>query len=63
MKSPIMGGEDFAYYLQKVPGTFVFMGGGNKKKNIHSKLHTAGFNIDENALPLGTALFYSLATE
>jgi len=63
MESPIMGAEDFAYYLQEVPGTFAFMGGANKKKNIHSKLHTAGFNIDEKALPLGTALLYSLATK
>jgi amidohydrolase len=63
MESPIMGGEDFAYYLQEVPGTFVFMGGANKKKGIHSKLHTPGFIIDENALPLGTALLYSLATK
>ncbi|MBN1695493.1 amidohydrolase [candidate division WOR-3 bacterium] len=63
MESPIMGGEDFAYYLKEVPGTFVFMGGANKKKGIQSKLHTARFNIDENALPLGTALFYSLATK
>jgi len=63
MESPIMGGEDFAYYLQEVPGTFVFLGGANKKKGIISKLHTANFNIDENALPLGTALLYSLATK
>jgi len=63
MENPIMGGEDFAYYLQEVPGTFVFIGGANKKKGIHSKLHTAGFNIDEKALPLGTALLYSLATK
>jgi len=63
MESPIMGGEDFAYYLQEVPGTFVFMGGANKKKGIHSKLHTTQFNIDEEVLPLGTALLYSLATK
>lgn len=63
MENPIMGGEDFAYYLQEVPGTFVFMGGANKKKGIHSKLHTPGFIIDEKALPLGTALLYSLATK
>lgn len=63
MESPIMGGEDFAYYLQEVPGTFVFMGGANKKKGIQSKLHTVNFNIDEDALPLGTALLYSLATK
>jgi len=63
MESPIMGGEDFAYYLQEVPGTFVFMGGANKKKGIYSKLHTSGFIIDEKALPLGTALLYSLAVK
>ena len=63
LESPIMGGEDFAYYLQEIPGTFVFMGGANKKKRIHSKLHTPGFIIDENALPLGSALLYSLATK
>jgi len=39
------------------------MGGANKKKGIYSKLHTPGFNIDENVLPLGTALLYSLATK
>ncbi len=63
MESPIMGGEDFAYYLKEVPGTFAFMGGANKKKGILSKLHTPQFNIDEKALPLGTALLYSLATK
>ena len=63
MENPIMGGEDFAYYLQEVPGTFVFMGGANKKKGIQSKLHSPNFIIDENALPLGTALLYSLATK
>ena len=63
MESPIMGGEDFAYYLQEIPGTFVFMGGGNKKRGIQSKLHSPNFIIDEDALPLGSALLYSLATK
>ncbi|MCK9905328.1 amidohydrolase, partial [Frankia sp. Cpl3] len=30
---PSMGGEDFAYYLQKVPGTFFFVGGRNPELN------------------------------
>jgi amidohydrolase len=63
MENPIMGGEDFAYYLQEVPGTFVFMGAANKKKGIKSKLHSSNFIIDEDALPLGSALLYSLATK
>ncbi|MEO0293916.1 MAG: amidohydrolase [candidate division WOR-3 bacterium] len=60
MEAPIMGGEDFAYYLEKVPGAFVFMGGGNSKKGIHSKLHSSTFNIDEDSLVFGVALLYLL---
>ena len=26
---PVMGGEDFAYYLQEVPGAFLFFGAGD----------------------------------
>jgi amidohydrolase len=63
MNYPIMGGEDFAYYLEKVPGAFAFIGGENKKKGITSKLHTPNFKIDEDALPLGTALLFSLVNE
>ncbi|HDJ22596.1 MAG TPA: amidohydrolase, partial [Candidatus Aminicenantes bacterium] len=28
---PVMGGEDFAYYLQKIPGAFLFFGAGSGK--------------------------------
>ena len=63
MDNPVMVGEDFAYYLEKIPGAFAFIGGENKKKGISSKLHTPNFKIDEDALPLGTALLYALANE
>ncbi len=63
MDKPMMGGEDFAYYLEKIPGAFAFIGGANKKKGISSKLHTPHFTIDEDALPMGTALLYTLADE
>lgn len=63
MDDPVMGGEDFAYYLEKIPGSFAFIGGANKKKGIYSKLHTPHFIIDEDALPMGTALLYALANE
>ena len=36
-----MGGEDMAYYLQLVPGTYFFLGGTNKEKNI-----TPVFSVD-----------------
>lgn len=63
MDDPVMGGEDFAYYLEKIPGSFAFIGGANKKKGIYSKLHTPHFIIDEDVLPMGTALLYALANE
>lgn len=51
-----MTADDFAYYLQKVPGTYYRLGTGNKKKGIIHNVHTPYFDIDENAL------FYGVAT-
>jgi amidohydrolase len=47
---PQMGGEDFAYYLQNVPGTFFFTGAkpvGNETGYPH---HHPKFDIDEKAM-------------
>lgn len=57
LKDPLMGGEDFAYYLEKIQGTFLRLGTGNKEKGSNYPWHHQRFNIDEDALPLGTALF------
>ena len=57
---PIMGGEDFAYYLQKVPGAFFLFGAGDGCPFPH---HHPGFDIDERALPQATLLLASLALE
>jgi metal-dependent amidase/aminoacylase/carboxypeptidase family protein len=58
---PLMGSEDFSFYLEKVPGTFVFLGVENKEKGIIYPHHHPKFNIDEDILPLGTALHVSVA--
>ena len=58
---PLMGSEDFSFYLQKVPGTFAFLGVENKEKGIVYPHHHPKFNIDEDILPLGTALHVSVA--
>lgn len=44
---PQMGGEDFAYYLEKVPGTFFFTGAQPAEPYPH---HHPKFDIDESAL-------------
>ncbi len=51
-----MGGEDFASYLQQVPGAFVYLGVGNKAKGITHPWHHACFDLDEEALPVGAAV-------
>jgi amidohydrolase len=50
------GGEDFAYYTEKLPGLFAFLGARNEAIGCRYPHHHAKFNIDERALPQGTAL-------
>ncbi len=57
---PVMGGEDFAYFLRKVPGAFLFFGMGDGTSFPH---HHPKFDIDEAALPQAVSLMGSLALE
>ncbi|OIN66328.1 peptidase M20 [Exiguobacterium sp. KRL4] len=45
--APTMGGEDFAYYLQRVPGTFFFTGAGDETFYPH---HHPKFDFEEQAM-------------
>lgn len=58
---PIMGGEDFAYYLRNIPGAFCFVGAGNSEKGINAPHHHPLFDIDENALKIGVQLLVQTA--
>ncbi len=60
---PLMGSEDFSHYLQKVPGSFVFLGTRNEEKGITYPHHHPRFDIDEEALPFGAALNAAVALE
>ena len=46
-------GEDFAYFSQKIPATFIRIGVRNEDKGIIHPVHNAEFNIDENAMKTG----------
>lgn len=54
---PSMGGEDFAYYLQQIPGCFYWLGCRHPQP-LHEgyNLHHPAFDIDEEALYHGTRL-------
>lgn len=56
-----MTAEDFAFISQQVPSCFFRLGTGNKEKNITAEVHTANFDIDENALEIGAGLMAWLA--
>ncbi|WP_456392679.1 M20 family metallopeptidase [Persephonella sp.] len=61
LPEPTMGGEDFAEYLMKVPGTFIRLGIRNEEKGIKAPLHSPLFDIDEDALPVGASIMAYLA--
>ncbi|MEZ4923637.1 MAG: amidohydrolase [Crocinitomicaceae bacterium] len=48
-----MTAEDFAYYSQVVPATFIRVGTRNEEKGFVNPVHNAHFDIDENALQYG----------
>ncbi len=57
----LMGAEDFAYYLEKVPGTFYRLGIRNEAAGITADIHNDHFTIDESALKAGAAMQAYLA--
>jgi len=56
---PSLGGEDFSFYLEKVPGCFVRFGA--RKRGNDNPAHSSGFDFDEDVLPVGAAFFASCA--
>ena len=58
-----MTAEDFAYFAQEVPACFYRLGTSNTAKNLGAPLHTSKFNIDEDALEIGSALMATLAAK
>jgi amidohydrolase len=60
---PIMPGEDFSFFGQQAPSCFVLLGAGNAAKGITAPHHDAKFDVDEDALAMGTRLFVHTALE
>lgn len=63
LENPLMGGEDMAYFLEEVPGTFFFL---NNMRSIDGKVyshHSSKFDMDEGEFWKGTALFVQTALD
>jgi amidohydrolase len=61
IKKPTMGAEDFAYFLQKVPGTFLRLGIRNPKKDAVYPWHHPKFTVDEDIIKIGAAVLAGVA--
>ena len=58
---PSMAAEDFAFYLEQVPGAYLFLG--NRAEGVENAptLHHPQFNFNDDALPTGIELLSQLA--
>lgn len=60
LDTPNMGGEDFAYYLEKVRGCYVRVGAQEEGREGFPA-HSSKFDFDEDALSIGARYFYGVA--
>ena len=52
---PSMGGEDFAFMLQKRPGSYIWIGNGES-----ASLHNSSYDFNDEILPLGASYWARL---
>ena len=58
-----LGGEDFSFVLEQVPGAMMRLGTGNAARGLTNGVHHPKFDVDERALPLGVAMMTAIAME
>jgi len=51
-----MGSEDASFYMQEVPGCYIFFGSANPARGLNAPHHNPRFDIDEAVLPLAVAV-------
>lgn len=56
--NPVMGSEDFAFILRRVPGAYGFIGNGDT-----APLHNPAYDFADEAIPFGVGVWCALASE
>lgn len=56
---PAMGAEDFGFFLQEAPGAMFYLG--CKMEDFERRHHDPQFDVHEDCLPIGAAIFAELA--
>ena len=57
---PTMGGEDFAFMLEKVPGCYLFIGNGAGQEEGSCMIHNPNYDFNDQILPIGASYFSRL---
>lgn len=63
LENPSMGSEDFARYLEIVPGAMFRIGTATENPASRLPLHNSGIIFDEKAISTGASVFCGLAVE
>ena len=61
--TPELGGEDFAFFSQRVPSLMLRLGVRNEARGIVHPVHSSRFDLDEDALPIGAAALARVAID
>jgi hippurate hydrolase len=59
-QTPVTGSEDFAFFLEKVPGCYVFIGNGEGDQG-GCMVHNPGYDFNDRVLPTGASYWVRLA--
>ena len=60
---PITVGDDIACFLERAPGCYFLVGAGHPERGEVAPHHSAGFDIDEAALPVGVGTLVRASLE
>ncbi len=63
LPTPELGGEDFAFFSQRVPSLMFRLGVRNEARGLVHSVHSSRFDLDEDALPLGAAALARIAMD
>ena len=61
MELPVMGGEDFSFYCNKVPSCFFALGMIPDGEDSMVQVHHPKFNFNDDAIATGVEMFCRLA--
>ena len=59
---PLTGSEDFAYMLEEVPGSYLFIGNGDAANGGHGAcmVHNPNYDFEDRNIPVGAAFWVAL---